>query len=145
MNRIILTIKILRTYMSLVHQFYLSENWKLNWKTLVTWRKKNMKKKKERLKGNTNGRAYFKHLIISRLKLASFTTFNMVMKIYQFFVFTQTILFHYICCNVLANRWKRFIEVISNGDYGQSGTTASPTLYVQGVSESDWDLKHCLK
>ena len=37
--------------MSLVHQFYLSENWKLNWKTLVTWRKKEYEKEKRTIKG----------------------------------------------------------------------------------------------
>ena len=58
--------------MNLVHQFYFSEKLK----NVVTWKKtgKEKEKKRKRLEGSTSGRVYFKHPIISILKLASFSS-----------------------------------------------------------------------
>ena len=68
---------------------------------------KEKEKKRKRLEGSTSGRVYFKHPIISILKLASFSSLASIGIPYFSITFAV---------DVLVNQWKHCIELFSNWD-----------------------------
>ena len=126
MKRIILTIKILGTYMNLVHQFYFSEKLK----NVVTW-KKNKKREKKEIRREYEWASIFSNIL-------SFLFSN-----WHPFHPWHPLASHIFPSHLLWMYWLTNESTVLN--FFLTGTTAIPTLDVQGLSQSDLDIWHCLK